>query len=103
MEPKEEEKPKPPPAPRDFSRLRNHEEIMEDLENQFGFTYAENQVAMAKFKEEQEYRKKYSTPADKDLIARNIEYIKTLTESNRNIKKKTSSSNSHLPSKLSKE
>ena len=41
---------------------------------------------MKKLKEEQESRKKYATRKDKDLIARNIEYIKTLTESNRNIK-----------------
>jgi len=58
---------------------------------------------MRKFKEEQEYRKKYSTRKDKDLIARNIEYIKTLTESSKNIKNKTSSVTNRLPQKLNKE
>lgn len=84
--PKEEEPPKPPPAPRDFSRLRNQDEILEDLEEQFGFNVKDNQEAMKKYKEEMEYRKKYATREDKDLIAKNIAYIKTLSESHRNIK-----------------
>lgn len=92
-----------PTDERDFTRLRTHDEIVTDLEKQFGFTYGENQEAMKKLKEEQESRKKYATRKDKDLIARNIEYIKTLTESNRNIKQKTTSANGRQPQKINKE
>lgn len=71
---------------RDSHRLRTHDEIVNDLENQFGYTVEENKQAMQRFKEEQEYRKKYATRKDKDLVARNIAYIKTLSESHKNIK-----------------
>jgi hypothetical protein len=54
---------------------------------------------MKKYKEEMKYREKYATREDNDLIAKNIAYIKTLSESHRNIKQKTSHSNSYLPEK----
>ena len=44
---------------------------------------------MKKWKAEMKYREKYSRREDNDLIAKNIAYIKTLSESHRNIKAKT--------------
>ena len=71
---------------RDWKRLRTQDEIVNDLEEQFGFTYEQNKAAMKKAKEDAEHRKKYATREDKDLIAKNIAYIKTLSESHKNIK-----------------
>lgn len=56
---------------------------------------------MKKAREEAEFRKKYATREDKDLIKKNIAYIKTLSESHKNIKVISKSRLGKGPSKSS--
>ena len=65
---------------RDYSRRRTHQEIVSDLEHQLGFTHDENVEALKKARQDKENAKKYATRKQKDFIAKNIGYAKTLSD-----------------------